>query len=96
MAKGFDGLIEYLLEEIALCGEIGTSLSFGHPKAFRDREFSPRKKGSAEIRNDHSVPAYDRLFYLIPTGCTTSTMTVRFSAEMKRKTFYNILLLLTN
>lgn len=25
MAKGFDGLIEYLLEEIALCGEIGAS-----------------------------------------------------------------------
>lgn len=56
MAKGFDGLIEYLLEEIALCGEIGTLLSFGHPKTFRDREFSPRKRGSAEIRNDHSVP----------------------------------------
>ena len=72
MAKGFDGLIEYLLEEIALCGEIGTSLSFDHPKTFRDREFSPRKKGSAEIRNDHSVPANDGLFYLTPTGCTTS------------------------
>ena len=56
-------------------------------KAFRDREFSPRKRGSAEIRNDHSVPAYDGLFYLIPTGCTTPKMAVRFSAEMKRKHF---------
>ena len=65
MAKGFDGLIEYLLEEIALCGEIGTSLSFG---------FSPRKRGSVEIRNDHSVSTYDGLFYLIHTGCTTSNM----------------------
>ena len=27
MAKGFDGLIEYLLEEVALCGEIGTLFS---------------------------------------------------------------------
>ena len=44
MAKGFDGLIEYLLEEIALCGEIGTSLGFDHPKTFRDRSFRPGRK----------------------------------------------------
>jgi hypothetical protein len=44
MAKGFDGLIEYLLEEIALCGEIGTSLSFDHPKTFRDRGVFAREE----------------------------------------------------
>ena len=44
MAKGFDGLIEYLLEEIALCGEIGTLLSFGHPKTFREGVFAQEER----------------------------------------------------
>ena len=44
MAKGFDELIEYLLEEIALCGEIGTLLSFGHQKLFAIGSFRPGRE----------------------------------------------------